>query len=214
MKRTSNIVTFAVGAAFVIFVMSAFFLCGCGSTQFGSSPLPSGADSSLQGQEGSLKEQLTTAQARLDEARAQAAANLEAARQAGDAARVANAEKTLATVDEWRGKVATAANTIKTDAGGQLDISGTAASVGALLPPPWNLLAMIGVPLVVGGVQELRRRNAVASGKSIVHHIDAMMAEDPKVREALKTVEPETKSNARTHLTPQAAAWIESESVV
>jgi hypothetical protein len=71
---------------------------------------------------------------------------------------------------------------------------------------------MLGIPLVVGGIQEVRKRRADANAKSIVNSVDVLM-QDAIVKNALKNVNHDVKASAHAQLTPAAKAIIESESV-
>jgi hypothetical protein len=143
----------------------------------------------------------TTATAEIARAQATADANLEA-----------KARETLATVQKAQTKLATVEDSIRLNKDGSLDVGSTAAGAAALLPPPWNVLAIVGLPIVVGGIQEFRKRRADQNAKSIVNSIDVLM-QDAIVKSSLKGVNEQVKKDAHAQLTEQAKKLIESESV-
>jgi hypothetical protein len=159
-----------------------------------------------------LAAQVELAKANLEELKANATADIAKAVEAGDAKLEAKARETVAVVTSIQTKVAAVESTIKRDAAGNVDPAATATGAAALLPPPWNVLAMLGIPLVVGGIQEVRKRRADANAKSIVNSVDVLM-QDAIVKNALKNVNSDVKASAHEQLTPAAKALIESESV-
>ncbi|MFY7895847.1 MAG: hypothetical protein ACOVP8_06420, partial [Phycisphaerales bacterium] len=80
-----------------------------------------------------------------------------------------------------------------------------------------TLSQVLGIPLVVGGVQEWSKRKAVAQkeadAKSIVNSIDVLMTKNDAVKAALKTVDAEAKAAAHAQHTPAAKQLIDAESV-
>jgi hypothetical protein len=159
-----------------------------------------------------LVEQYTQAKANLEELKANATADITKAVAEGDAKLEAKARETVATVEKIQAKVASVEKIVKVNADGSVDPAATATGAAALLPPPWNVLAMLGIPLVVGGIQEVRKRRADANAKSIVNSVDVLM-QDAIVKNALKNVNSDVKADAHKQLTPAAKALIESESV-
>lgn len=160
-----------------------------------------------------LVAQYEQAKTNLEELKANATADIEKAVEEGDAKLEAKARETLATVQQAQAKLAAVENIVKKDETGAVDPAATATSAAALLPPPWNVLAMLGIPLVVGGVQEIRRRQAVADAKSIVNSVDVLMTKSEAVKSALKSVDAEAKAAAHEQLTPAAKKLIDAESV-
>lgn len=186
--------------SFVVMLPGCSSLSGLFGTQGESGPDPQ------------LAAQVELAKANLEELKANATADITKAVEAGDAKLEAKARETVATVEKIQAKVAVVENTIKRDAAGNVDAAGTATGAAALLPPPWNVLAMLGIPLVVGGIQELRKRQSDANAKSIVNSIDVLM-QDAIVKGALKNVNPDLKASAHEQLTPAAKKLIDAESV-
>lgn len=103
------------------------------------------------------------ARAALEAQKAVALEQIAAAQAADDAKAEARWRETLDTVNAWGAKVDQALLNVKRTPEGGVDLGATASSVGLLLPPPWNIIWGIGAPLIVGGVQELRRKRAVAA---------------------------------------------------
>jgi len=159
-----------------------------------------------------LAAQVELAKANLEELKANATADIAKAVEAGDAKLEAKARETVKTVEKAQEKLAAVESTIKRDAAGNVDPAATATGAAALLPPPWNVLAMLVIPAVVGGVQEVRKRRADANAKSIVNSIDVLM-QDAIVKGALKNVNPDVKASAHEQLTPAAKKLIDAESV-
>jgi len=159
-----------------------------------------------------LVEQYTQAKANLEELKANATADITKAVAEGDAKLEAKARETVKTVEKAQEKLAAVESTIKRDAAGNVDAAGTATGAAALLPPPWNVLAMLVIPAVVGGVQEVRKRRADANAKSIVNSVDVLM-QDAIVKNALKNVNPDVKASAHEQLTHAAKKLIDAESV-
>jgi len=159
-----------------------------------------------------LAAQVELAKANLEELKANATADIAKAVEAGDAKLEAKARETVATVEKIQAKVASVEKIVKVNADGSVDPAATATGAAALLPPPWNVLAMLGIPLVVGGIQEVRKRRADANAKSIVNSIDVLM-QDAIVKGALKNVNPDVKASAHEQLTPAAKKLIDAESV-
>lgn len=99
---------------------------------------------------------------------------------------------------------------------GEITPESAAPVVAAYLPWPWNLAAMLGIPLVVGGVQELRRRKAAAEmeravedARSIINAIDVARMQSPEVAAGMKAA----KERMERQLTAEAKALIEAESI-
>ena len=164
-----------------------------------------------------LVAQYEQAKTNLEELKANATADIEKAVEEGDAKLEAKARETLATVERIEKAADKFEAVVKKDATGAVDPAATATSAAALLPPPWNVLAMLGIPLVVGGVQEWSKRKAVAQkeadAKSIVNSIDVLMTKNDAVKAALKNVDADAKAAAHAQLTPAAKQLIEAESV-
>lgn len=79
------------------------------------------------------------------------------------------------------------------DEQGNINPQGAAAAAGALLPPPFNLIVMIGGPLALLATQEIRarRRKQEAdelekAARSIVNGIDRVRNASPAFAEAMK----------------------------
>jgi hypothetical protein len=159
-----------------------------------------------------LAAQVELAKANLEELKANATADIAKAAEAGDAKLEAKARETVATVEKIQAKVASVEKIVKVNADGSVDPAATATGAAALLPPPWNVLAMLGIPLVVGGIQEVRKRRADANAKSIVNSVDVLM-QDAIVKNALKNVNSDVKASAHEQLTPAAKKLIDAESV-
>jgi hypothetical protein len=86
-------------------------------------------------------------------------------------------------------------------------ITGVTSTVGALLPPPWNVLAILGGAVAAGIVQQVRLNSANATGKSLVNALDAHNIAEPT--NAVTTLHPD----AVAALTPGAAKLLNSESL-
>jgi len=122
--------------------------------------------------------------AQLATIRQETEAEYQEAKTAGDDKAAERAAKTLEKVkqaEDFLGKA--------TGPDGAFDPGKAAGAAGALLPPPWNLIVMLGAPLLAAGVQELRVRKKEADAVSIINGIEALKATDPGVKTALKTHE-------------------------
>ncbi|MGH7242924.1 MAG: hypothetical protein ACREJD_05850 [Phycisphaerales bacterium] len=178
--------------------------------------------------------QVSRAQTSLDAAKgeyekkaAEATAEKKAAFDAGDktaqaeaAAKQKVAETTLARIAELEKKASDlkAAVATATKPDGTIDVATAAGSVGAFLPPPWNLIAMVGVPLIVGGIQQLRigKEKSKADqldedARSIVNYLDAMRSKSATLATEMQVLSKAT--DVQEHLTPGAAAIIDDERV-
>lgn len=164
-----------------------------------------------------LVAQYEQAKTNLEELKANATADINQAVAEGDAKLEAKARETLKTVERIENAAASIEKTVKRDEAGNVDPAATATGAAALLPPPWNVLAMVGIPLIVGGIQEMSKRKAVAQKeadtKSIINSIDVLMTKNDAVKAALKNVDAEAKAAAHAQLTPAAKQLIDAESV-
>lgn len=149
---------------------------------------------------------LVEAQAQLQAAQTKAAADaaaaqqaVAAAQQAGNAAALATAQAALdkanataAIAAEWAAKLAAAQAQLHsvTGADGSITPGSAAPAIGAVLPPPWNILVGVGGPLLIGLIQEWRVRNKVADSVSIINGIEAAKMNDPALRVALDRAKP------------------------
>lgn len=84
---------------------------------------------------------------------------------------------------------------------GTLNGSAIGAAAGAALPPPWNLVALIGAPLLTGAIQQFRLNSVKADADQIVDSVEAMRAASP----ALKT-EMGAQKNAAARVLTRAGA--------
>lgn len=190
-----------------------------------------------------LKDQAAATQAQLDLAKADAAAKLAkaqadaaAAVAAGNAAAKADAEKVAAAAQKTLDMAAqvqaqvdrfTAVLSKAINPDGTINVPAGAAAVGAALPPPWNLITMIGVPLAVGLVQQIRVKEAKtnaasakdaadqmeAAARSLVNSIDVVKS-DPAVGSAVRAAFDAKKEEMHEQLTETAKRILVSEKVV
>lgn len=123
-----------------------------------------------------------------------------------DAAKVADLQKQIDQLASLKAYIDKAIATLKAaETPDTADDAAAAGSVGALLPPPWNTVALIGGPLVIGLVQELRKRNSTAAAVSIVNGITAASANIPGFREMLDRAKPVLKAE----YTPEAKKLVD-----
>jgi outer membrane murein-binding lipoprotein Lpp len=160
-----------------------------------------------------LVAQYEQAKTNLEELKANATADINQAVAEGDAKLEAKARETLKTVERIEKAAEDIEKVVKRDEAGNLDPAATVTGAAALLPPPWNVLAMLGIPLVVGGIQEYRKRQSDATARSIVNSVDVLMSKSEAVKSALKGVDAEVKAAAHEQLTPAAKKLIDTESV-
>jgi hypothetical protein len=164
-----------------------------------------------------LVAQYEQAKTNLEELKANATADINQAVAEGDAKLEAKARETLKTVERIEKAADKFEAVVKKDETGAVDPAATVTGAAALLPPPWNVLAMVGIPLIVGGIQEMSKRKAVAQKeadtKSIINSIDVLMTKNDAVKAALKNVDAEAKAAAHAQLTPAAKQLIDAESV-
>lgn len=183
------------------------------------------------------------AQAVRDDAlRASAAATMErdatiakrdAALAAGNAA---VAEQLTKAIDRWQ-KAIDASNAMAAIASVGAQPSGNPAAdtaaedagwmtLGGLLPAPFNVIAMVGIPIIVREVcgWQLRREAKTklaaekkkadeneAAAKSIVNMVDQIRIAKPEVAAAMKDLVSRTETDFTTALTPRASEIIEAE---
>lgn len=65
---------------------------------------------------------------------------------------------------------------------GEIGIDGAVSAVGAALPPPWNVLALVAAPLAAWGFKEYQRRRDL---HSMIDGIEAAKQADAEFRGAL-----------------------------
>ena len=120
-------------------------------------------------------------------------------------AQLARVDKLAADLERVRSLMAKAINP-----DGSLNGSAIGAAAGAALPPPWNLVALIGAPLLTGVVQEFRLRGVKADADQIVDSVEAMRAASPTLKDAMKAA----KDVAQKQLTrPGARKLIAARSI-
>lgn len=71
---------------------------------------------------------------------------------------------------------------------GSLNGSAIGAAAGAALPPPWNIIALLGAPILTGVVQEFRLRSVKADADQVVDSVEAMRAANPTLKAEMKAV--------------------------
>lgn len=141
-----------------------------------------------------------------------AAAIAKAQKDAADAQKqIDKANETIATADRWAKELKKAQELLAaaTKPDGTVDPADALAGAGALLPPPWNLLAMVGIPIGIGLVQEIRVRQKQKAAESIVNGFSAAAAEDPNMAKALV----ENKDTLRLNFTPEAAKIVNANKI-
>lgn len=159
--------------------------------------------------------------------REKAIAKRDAAAANGDAATVASLEKAI----ERFTAAITASNAVATAAGGAATGDPAAEdagwmTLGGLLPPPFNVIAMLGLPIALREWRAWQQRKAAAAAiaaakkeaadneaaaKSIVNMVDQIRIAKPEVAVAMKDLTSRTETNFTTALTPRAQEIIESE---
>lgn len=131
--------------------------------------------------------------ARLDQTQSELAEKrleleIERDRLASQKADTTDVEKSLARVAKLEGDLAAIRAVIdkSINPDGSLNGAAIGAAAGAVLPPPWNLVALLGAPLVTGLVQEFRLRGVKADADQIVDSVEAMRAASPTLKDAMK----------------------------
>lgn len=171
-----------------------------------------------------VQQTTSTTAATLAKAKADQEARLAAALAAADPAGTQKANDTLVAIAQVQAKVdavnATLAKVVKPD--GTVNVGAVGSEVGALLPPPWNLIAILGGPLIAAGIQQWRLNQkqkdlasitldadqAQADAESIVKSIDVLRAHPtagPSVKAAMAGIKPQLQAV----LTPGAKSTIE-----
>lgn len=152
-------------------------------------------------------------------AQAEAKANQDAADAVarGDTKAAEKARKTAEHAKKMReGAEQASAAMVIDPATGEVDLEATAGSAvtkaGALLPPPYNLIALIGAPIVVGMAQEWRRKRAADAAKSIVKSVDEWIKADPMVMQSAKNMPDSVKAAVHAPLTKDAVKLIDTVS--
>lgn len=177
-----------------------------------------------------------------DAMRASAAATMErdatiAKRDAALAAgNTAVAEQLTKAIDRWQ-KAIDASNAMAAIASVGAQPSGNPAAdtaaedagwmtLGGLLPAPFNVIAMIGIPIIVREVRgwQLRREakaklaaekkkadENAAAAKSIVNMVDVIRIADPTVAESMKKLSSDANTDFTKNLTPLAKEIIAAE---
>lgn len=155
--------------------------------------------------------------ARLDQTQSELAEKrleleIERDRLASQKADTTDVEKSLARVAKLEGDLAAIRAVIdkSINPDGSLNGAAIGAAAGAVLPPPWNLVALLGAPLVTGLVQEFRLRGLKADADQIVDSVEAMRAANPTLKNEMKSM----KDVAAKQLTrPGARKLIASRAV-
>ena len=154
------------------------------------------------------RSQVASALSSLDQARAAAVERLSAAEAAGDAAAAERARDTIASADAINGRLdqVAAALAAATNPDGSVNVGAAASAAAPFLPPPWNLVLLLGGPALAALIQELRVRRAVADAGSIVSGLEAAKAANPALGAALKASAPVLLE----HYTDSAYAMVEA----
>lgn len=94
---------------------------------------------------------------------------------------------------------------------GTLDIGAGVGAIGSALPPPWNLIALVGGPIAGFIVNEMRNKPKITrvtrAAKSIVNAIDVARTKSPAVAEGMS----QHADAIRGALTEEAKAIVEAE---
>jgi len=138
-------------------------------------------------QTGDSLARMDEARGTLEQAEAIARGERDAADARGDAATVAAADKTLAELAKYQAQLDKARAAIVAAQGpdGSIGPEGVIGAAAPFIPPPWNLLALIGAPLVIGGIQELRKRRVENAAARVIDSIDILREASPDVGAAI-----------------------------
>ena len=160
-----------------------------------------------------VRGQLEHANAQIAAARGDLQRSLSEAQARDDAAAVERARASLESLAGIEAKAARATAAIDrfVRPDGTIDIGAGASAAGAALPPPWNLLVMLGLPVVVGGIQEWRRTQAVKAAKSIVNSVDQLRIASPVVRTEMEKLAANEETDFSAAMTPLAQRIVASE---
>jgi len=100
---------------------------------------------------------------------------------------------------------------------GTVNTTGVMTAVGATLPFPWNLIVLVGIPSVVGIIQQLRLNTSTNAAKSLVNGINAITVPGgPSIPGAVTiplSVDLTTHPAFLGQLTPKALKIVRSESI-
>jgi hypothetical protein len=147
---------------------------------------------------------------------------------AGNAAAVAELAKAIAFYDKAAAvtQKAMAVTKAAINADGSVNPEGTLLTLGGVLPFPFNLVVMLGGPLVFREVSSYRRRREAAAaleaarkaaaeneaaGRSIVNSIDLMRVNSPLIASEMARLAASTQTNPASVLTPVAARIVAGE---
>lgn len=170
MNRTSflKIVTFACALMFAI--LFSVLCTGCGAFD----PIQA-------------KQQIDTAQEQVENTAVKLEEEKKVAEELGDEKKVADMQKSLDELAKLRAQLNKAEQMLDaaTNPDGTFNVGGASSAIGAALPPPWNLLVMVGGPLLVGLVQEMRVRRETAAAVSLVNGITTLQMAEPTVMNQL-----------------------------
>lgn len=161
----------ATAISVIFLAVSCYTMAGCSSTQIED-----------------LKVQLSHQQDVLDQVKEDAEKAKTDAANKGDEDALAAANKKLAEVAASQKAIDEALLRLQTATkpDGSIDVGSAAAAAGAALPPPWNVLAIVGGIIVTGLAQEARVQREARAAKSITDGITAMQMNDPAASPMLK----------------------------
>lgn len=129
----------------------------------------------------------------------------------GDTLRATHASDRLRDIERAEQDLASVTSTADklrvrvTDEDGNFDTEKVAREASLYLPYPFNLISLVGVPLIVGGVQEWRRRQAIKSevrkSKEIIASVDAARKNNPIIADMMS--QEDTKTVMWEQLSPE-----------
>lgn len=135
-----------------------------------------------------VQSQIDQTQKSLDESLAIATDHKNKATMSNDVDAEKQADDAISKIVELKTKVDLAEEKLNQmwNADGSANVSGVTSAVSGALPPPWNLLVMVGAPIAVGLYQQMRVNRETKAAISLVNGITALQLTDPNISAILK----------------------------
>lgn len=93
---------------------------------------------------------------------------------------------------------------------GEYTVESVSTSASMLLPPPWNIIGLVGIPLAIGLAQQIRVKKQEKATRSVVNSIDALRIKAPQVNQYFR----EHAAEMQQYLTDDAKRIVHDESMV
>lgn len=143
-----------------------------------------------------VQKQIDQTQANLDESLAIATESKQSAIASNDGTAIKQADEAIAKIVELKTKVDLAEEKLNQvwNGDGSVNVNGVTSAVSGALPPPWNLLMLVGAPIAVGLYQQYRVNRETKAAISLVNGITALQMADPNMKQVLKANKETLKS--------------------